>query len=289
MAQLRFTITFRGGKADKHWVPVELLAKVFDGISSDLENVYKVVSADDVDVSIEQIRHDSKLYLAAEPKASSQTLSFVSEPADNETIEKVGHYWVKGLRIVGAGVSELPPGITTSVLRNAKLYASPPNGEYEEMELSIQEEDGSTDSVRFDDRLRVEVESQLLRLTKPPDTEILGYEVDGIMHALDDQDYTNPNARLSIKVSAVDGDWVCSVERGWLPMDLNEVWKKRVVVTGRAIFRPRKKTLIADKMEILGEPEDLRSAVDNFIKVNQGTWEGQNSDEYMKEIRDAHE
>lgn len=287
MAQLRFTITFRGGKADKHWVPVEILAKVFDGIKSDLANVYRVVSAEDVNISIEDIKHDTKLYLAAEPSPSSQTLSFVSEPTDRDVAEKAAHYWVKGLRIVAAGGSDLPPGITTSVLRNARLYASPPDGDYDEMELRI--DDGEGDGVKFDTRLKERVELQLAQLAPQKPAEILGYEVDGIMHALDDEDYRNPNARVQIKVSAPDGDWACSVERSWLPMDLNEVWKKRVVVMGRALFRPRKKKLVADKLHILGEPDDLNAAVENFIRVNKEAWEGQDSEEYMKEIRDADE
>ena len=62
MGQLKLFITFRGGKADEHRMSTDTLARVFQSISSDIENVYRVVSHADIDITSADIKKDSKLY-----------------------------------------------------------------------------------------------------------------------------------------------------------------------------------------------------------------------------------
>lgn len=68
--------------------------------------------------------------------------------------------------------------------------------------------------------------------------------------------------------------------------DLNEIWGKRVFMRGFATFRPRKKTLVADKLEILPDRPNLVEAMKKFIQVNEEMWEGQDPTEYLDSIRD---
>jgi hypothetical protein len=289
MGQLKFSITFRGGKADKHWVSVDTLARVFQAISSDIANVYRVVANEDLDVTFDEIKHDSKLYLSAEPKAGSQILHFVSEPSESNWIEVAGKKWGQGLRIVASGAFDgdtLPKGITTSVLNHAKLYSSPSNDDYEEMQVTIPQADEPDIELVFNDKFAVAVEKQLIELATQP-TEIQGYEIEGILHALDDQDYDNPSAKVLLRIDTNEGDWICSISRNLLPMDnINEIWRKRVLVIGRALFRPRKRTLMVQTLEILPDKPDLITAMNRFIEINSKTWEGQNPTEYLNNIRE---
>lgn len=288
MGQLKLSITFRGGKADKHRISANTLSKICEGLSSDIENVYRVVSAKDVDITIEDIKQESKLYLSAEPEKSSLKLHFVSDSTEREWVEVAGKKWGQGLKIVGSGRFQgetLPIGITKSVLQHAKTYSFPPDNEYEEMEVAITPENEPTLKVIFDGKFGVAIEKQLTELSTPI-TEILGYEVEGILHALDDQDYENPSANIFLRVDSSEGDWFCTISRDRLPEDINEVWKKRVTIIGRAIFRPRKRSIIVDKMEILPDKPSLKDAVKRFIEVNSETWEGQDPTEYLNRVRE---
>jgi len=282
-------ITFRGGKADEHRMSTDTLARVFQAISSDIENVYRVVSYADVDITSEEIKKDSQLYLSAEPAASSFQLHFISEPTNNEWIELSGRNYGKGLKLIGSGAldsGELPIGIGSSILQHAKAFSNPPKGEYETMELSITQDSEPPIEVMFDEAFGIAIEKQIVELKAAP-PEIHGYEIEGILHALDDQDYLKPVGPVQIKVEAYDGDWYCEVDKTKLPMsDLDEMWKKRVFLRGLATFRPRKRTLRADTFEILPDKPSLLDAVDKFIEINEKMWEGQDPTEYLESIRE---
>ena len=291
MGQLKLVITFRGGKADEHRMSTETLARVLRAISDDIENVYRVVSHADIDITTDTIRKDSKLYLAAEPVAGSLELHFVSDQTDSEWIDITGKQYGRGLNLVGGGRTledGLPTGIVKSVLQNAKLYANPPKGEYETMELAIPQDSEPDIEVVFDEAFSNAVEQQLADLSvKITPQEIHGYEIEGILHALDDQDYGRPVGPVQVKVATPDGDWYCEIDKSLLPMDdVNEIWKKRVFLRGFATFRPRKRTLRADSFEILPNRPNLLEAVDKFIKINEQMWEGQNPTEYLDSIRE---
>jgi hypothetical protein len=288
MGQLKLSITFRGGQADKHRISADTLSKICNGLSSDIENVFRLVSTADIDITTEDIKKESKLYLAADPQKSSLHLQFVSDENSSEWIEVAGKHWGQGLRIIGSGRvygETLPHGINKSVLRHAKAYSFPPDNEYEEMVVEISPNGDPGVRVVFDNRFGVEIEKQLTELATPP-TEIYGYEVEGILHALDDQDYENPTANIFAKVKSIEGDWYCTIRRNNLPEDINEVWKKRVIVVGRATFRPRSKKLVVDKMEILPDRPSLLDAVKRFQEVNQEAWKDVDPTEYLNDVRE---
>jgi hypothetical protein len=292
MGQLKLTITFHGGKAEQHRMSATTLAKVFQAISDDIQNVYRVVSHADVNVTLDEIKRESKLYLSAEPAAGSFKLHFISEETPNEWVEISGKEYGRGLRMIGSGHLEseiLPLGITKSVLQNAKVFANPRNNEYERMELTIPQAADADIDVVFDKRFSVAIEKQLIEIETRP-AEIHGYEIEGILHALDDQDYTKPTGRILVKVASHDGDWVCSIEKQELPMDINEYWGKRVFMRGFATFRPRKRTLIVEpeSFEILPGKPNLVTAAKRFIEINEKMWEGQDPTEYLDSVREKH-
>src|SRR5437879_5698015 len=118
MGKLSLIITFRGGKADEHRMSTDTLAHVFQAISSDIENVYRVVSHADIDITSDDIKKDSKLYLSAEPVGTSFKLFFVSDETENDWIEISGKQYGRGLKLIGAGAVEesgLPFGIGKSI------------------------------------------------------------------------------------------------------------------------------------------------------------------------------
>jgi len=286
MGKLKLIITFHGGKADEHQLSIDTLAKTFSAISSDIKNVYRMVSHADVEVSAEQINEESKLFLSAEPAAGSLKLYFVSAETENDWIEVSGREYAKGLRLIGAG-GGLSSGVSKSVLEHAKLFSSPKDGEYESMELTVSQDAEPDLSVVFNERYSLAVERQLVALkTLPP--EIHGHEIEGILHALDDQDYTKPYGPVLLKVASYDGDWLCEIEKQRLPVDLNSVWGKRVFMRGFATFRPRKKTLRVSEMEILPDRPGLLDAVGRFIEINEKIWEGQDPTEYLDRVRESH-
>lgn len=286
MGKLKLVITFHGGKADEHRLSTDVLERVFSAISSDIENVYRVVSHADIEITSEDIKRDTKLYLAAKPAGNSFELHFCSDETPSDWIEVAGKKYAGGLRLVGSGAIDLPQGIGKSVLEHAKLFANPARNEYEYMELVVEQKSEPDIEVVFDDRFGIAVERQLVDLKVVP-PEIHGYEIEGILHALDDQDYTKPTGSVLVKVASHDGDWYCEINKGELPMhDLNDIWKKRIFARGFATFRPRKRTLRVDSFVILPDKPSLLDAVDKFISVNQEMWEGQDPTEYLDAVRE---
>ncbi len=286
MGKLKLVITFHGGKADEHRLSTDVLARVFNAISSDIENVYRVVSHADVEITSEDVKRDTKLYLAANPAGNSFELRFCSDETPNEWIEVAGKRYGNGLQLVGGGAQDLPPGIGKSVLEHARQFANPATNEYEYMELVVEQQSEPDIEVVFNEKFGVAVEQQLIDLKVVP-PEIHGYEVEGILHAIDDQDYTKPTGSVLVKVESHDGDWYCEINKAELAVyNLNDIWKKRIFAKGFATFRPRKRTLRVDSFTILPDRPTLVDAVDKFIQVNKEMWEGVDPTEYLDSIRE---
>lgn len=289
MAQLRFTLSFHGGKADEHRVSADTLAKIFRGLTDDIENVCRVISSEDVNIDIQEILRSCKLYVVAEPKRSSLALAVASEESETAWPEMAGRVLATSLnRLSLADVDDdLPKGLTRSVLEHAKDYSSPPVGEYERMELTIEANGKPEVAVVFDRELKVAAERRLVELTSPKASVIYGYSVMGVLYSLQDQDYDNLSAKVDVEVNPGDGThWLCHVKRSDLPEDIDEIWRKRVVVYGKATFRQRKHIMDVERIEILGEKPDFERALETFLTVNEETWQGEDLSAYMNLVRE---
>lgn len=289
MAQLKFTLSFHGGKADEHRVSAETLARIFNGLTSDIENVCRVISSEDVNIDMQEILRSCKLYVVAEPKRSSLALAVATEESETSWPEMAGRVYATSLNQLSVDdVDEnLPRGLTRSVLEHAKEYSSPPHGEYETMKLTIEANGKPEIGIVFDQKLKLASERKLVALSSPSPPVIYGYSVEGILSGLEDQNYDDPSARLLVEVNPGDGTrWMCSLDKELLPQHLEEVWTKRVIVHGTATFRQRKPLMEVERIEILGDKPDIDAAIEHFIAVNQATWEGEDLTAYMNLVRE---
>lgn len=290
MAQLRFKLSFHGGKAEKRRVSADTLAKVFKGVSDDIENVCRVISSEDVNIDLHEILRSCKLYVVAEPKPGSMQLCFETEESNTKWPVMAGRVWASGLRqlpVTEELDEDLPKGLTRSVLEHAKDYAAPPDGEYEKMRVIIEANGEPEIDVDFDHKLKIAAEKKLVVLSGPSPSVIHGYSVHGVLYGLEDQNYDDPSARVTVEVDPGDGTrWICTVDKDLLPGHLEKVWTKRVVVHGTATFRQRKPIMDVERIEILGDKPSIEDAIENFISVNKGVWEGEDLTEYMNLVRE---
>ncbi|MDQ3254880.1 MAG: hypothetical protein M3R15_13400 [Acidobacteriota bacterium] len=260
MAQLRFTLSFHGGKANEHRVSAHTLAKIFHGLNEDIENVCRVISSEDVNIDLREILRSCRLYIVAAPQKGSLVVAVATEEADTKWSEIAGRVYAAGLKQLPLSDldEDLPKGLTRSVLEHASEYSDPPNGEYEEMRLTIQENGQPEIDVVFDQKLKFATERVLVALSSPSTSVIYGYSVQGILYGLENQNYDDPSARVTVEVDPGDGTrWICSVDKEQLPEQLEDVWTKRVVVHGTATFRQRKHKMDVERIEILGARPDI--------------------------------
>lgn len=290
MAKLKFTLSFHGGKADEHRVSAETLARIFRGLSDDIENVCRVISSEDLNIDLQEIIRSCKLYIVAQPKEGSLCLSVATEESPSKWAEMAGTVYASSLKQLPLFDSDedIPKGLTRSVLENVKEYADPPNGEYEEMKLTIETDGEPEIDVVFDQKLKLASERKLVALSSPYSTSIIyGYSVQGILYGIENQNYDDPTARVKVEVDPGDGTrWMCVLDKEKLPEHLEDIFEKRVVVHGTATLRQRKPTMDIERIELLGEKPDIDAAVEHFIAVNQAAWEGEDLTAYMNLVRE---
>ena len=289
MAQLRFTLSFHGGKANQHRVSADTLARIFHGLSDDIENVCRVISSKDVNIDIQEIIRSCKLYIVGQPQESSLAIPVATEESESKWAEIAGRTYAANLSQLPMDDldEDLPEGLTRSVLENAKRYSDPPYGEYETMKLTIEANGQPEINVVFDQSLKLAAERRIVALSAPQASIIYGYSVMGMLYSLQDQNYDNPTAEVDVEVDPGDGThWLCHVERSQLPEDIDEIWKKRVVVYGKATFRLRKHIMDVERIEILGDKPDFEQALDNFIALNEEMWKGEDLTSYMNLVRE---
>lgn len=289
MAQLRFTLSFHGGKAKEHRVSADTLAGIFRGLSDDIENVCRVISAEDVNIDIQEIIRSCKLYIVGQPIEGSLAIPLATEVSQTPWPEKAGRVFTTSLSQLPFEDldDELPEGLTRSILEHARDYSDPPYGEYEEMKLTIEANGKPEVSVTFDRKLKIATEKRLVALSSPSASIIYGYSVYGVLYGLEDQNYDDPSARVTVEVDSGDGmRWMCTVDKELLPDKLEDIFTKRVIVHGTATFRQRKPKMDVERIEILGEKPDFEKALENFIALNEETWKGENLTSYMNLVRE---
>jgi hypothetical protein len=295
MHKLRFALTFKGGKADKHRLPVYIVAEIIRYLNDDLLGVCQELAANDSKVSPETLKRECALWVVGFPKKSSATFDFETDPLSTEWPIIAAETYISAIKHLPAMTNaELPRGFTEIMLQHAKLFADPPSGEYVTMRLSIPENGKPRQAVDFDDRIRIAAEKGLRELSKIQPV-IYGHSIQGIMYGLEDQNYSDPKARVSIEVDTGDGlRWVCSLGRNQVPNHLADKWKikdrwtKHVAVKGIARFKPKKPEMEVEQIEILPE-RLLPSELFDKVKKNTNLWKDETTSAFLDRVRERNE
>jgi hypothetical protein len=291
MDQLKFALTFKGGKAEKHRVSARRLAEIMQSISDDILDVCRIISHDDLNIDWNEIARGCRLYVVGNPQPSSLSLSFETEPVGTKWPVEAGRIFASSLyQLPIEDNGDIPLGINRRILEHAKEYCSPANGEYETMMLTIQANGRPEMSLIFDQKLKVAVEKKLIEIASPNPNIIHGYEIQGILYGLEDQDYDDPLATVTVEVDPGDGTrWMCHIKRDLVPKDIADHWTERVLVSGTAKLKKRKPEMEVEGIELLGKKPDIEDALEKFISASAGVWEGEHLSSYMNRVRERDE
>lgn len=286
MGELRFTLTFFGGKADDHRVPAHKLGDVLRGLEDDIRNVCHVIAADDQNVDLSEITRGCKLYVVGTPKESSLEIPIATVESGTQWPEVAGRTYVAALRELPESNGELPRGINRSILEHLTDYV-PRNREYDGFRVTIGSNGEPESSVTIDSSLGLIASQKLAEIAPYGPSIMYGHSVTGVMYGLEDQNYDDPLSSVTVEVDSGDGKkWMCHIPKAQIPPDLGEHWKERVVVQGKATFRPRKPEMDVDSIRLLGPQSPVDELLERFIRTNRPLFEGQDVAAYLDRVRE---
>ena len=294
MAGQHFNLTFFGGKADEHRVLANRLAELLEKMGDDLVEVCRLISVEDVNIDLRELQDECKLYVIGEPKPSTFTITIGASEATTDWVSMAGDVWVEslsGLYSIPGDAAEdghLPKGINRSILEHVVDYSTPLIGEYDGIKITVAANGRPEQTIIFDERLKRAAQKKLANLVPDVPATIHGHSIQGILYAVADQNYENPQSVIVVEVDIGDGTrWTCRIKKSLVPGDIEEFWEKRVVLTGLATFRKRRPLLEADSFKILGNKPDIESAIKRFIDIAAPAWKrGPKLSTYMKNVRE---
>jgi hypothetical protein len=285
MGELRFTLTFFGGKAEDHRVPAHKLGSILHFLEDDLKNVCHVVSSEDLNADVVEIMRGCKLYVVGTPKESSLEIPIATEESKTRWPELAGRTYVSALRELPSANGELPTGINRSILEHILLYTQ--EREYDGFHVTIEANGEPEERATIDSSLAFVASQKLAELTPFGPAKMYGHSVTGVMYGLEDQDYDDPRSSVTVEIDSGDGKkWMCRIPKEIIPSDLAEHWKERVCVQGVATFRKRKPEMDVEKLLLLGPQSPIDEILERFIKTNQPLWENQDTAAYMDRVRE---
>lgn len=283
MGEVRFTLIFFGGKADDHRVPAHKLGGVLRGLESDLRDVCRVVSSDDPNIDLSEIINGCKLYVVGTPKESSLQIPVATPQSDTKWPEVAASTYLTALRELPESNGTLPRGINRKILEHLVDYTR--DSEYTGFRVTL--ENASSESVTIDANLAIVASRKLAEMSAVGPSVIYGHSVTGVMYGLEDQDYDDPGSTVTVEVDSGDGKkWMCRIPKEIVPADLSEHWKERVVVQGRATFRPRKPEIEVERLQLLGPQSPVDEMLERFIRTNRPLFEGQDVATYLDQVRE---
>ena len=287
MAKVRLSLTFYGARAEKHRVSAARVADVIKNLNEDLTEACQMTRRRSIGAPVE-----CYLYLVGHARASSLSLRLEGESLHSTAIAVASRKYIEGLSDLKkfAGNGFVPPGMSVDMLERVRRNCGPIAEEYEGIRLEIM---GVRRPVRvmLDKELRLTLERKISQIAKvaekPKVHSVQYYDVEGLMYALEDENYDDPNASVTVKVDAGEhSNWVCRVKRSLLPGDLASHWRERVQVRGTAKFSQRKQEMEVEQVKLLGRHGSLTEAVKKFIATNEALWQGEDTTAYMDEIRE---
>jgi hypothetical protein len=293
MKELRFNLTFYGGKADEeHRVPANRLAHVLKSMGDDLVSVCNLISAKDPNIDIHQIERACKLYVVAAPLPSTFTLPIAASEG-TPWVERAGEAWISGLSqlpVFGEVLpdSNLPVGINRAVLEHAVDYSTPFQGEYEGIKLTVPGNGRPDTGIVFNERLKTAAARRLAALPKESPITIEGHTIQGILYGIKDENYNDPTSEIRVEVDVGEGTrWICQIRKDLIPGGIERYWEKRVVLVGLATFRSRSHILDVRRLTVLETKSDIDDVIERFIKVGAPAWKrGPKLGAYMKQVRE---
>ena len=285
MGELRFKLTFFGGKAEEHRVPAHKLGSILRNLEHDITNVCHLISSDDPNVDVSEIIIGCKLYVVGTPKASSVEIPIATTESSTDWPQMAGRAYVSAIRELPESDGELPRGMNRSILEHLVEYTR--DREYDGFHLTIESNGEPESTVTIDSGLSFVALQKLAALTKFPPSVIHSHSITGVMYGLVDQDYDDPLSSVTVEVDTEDGKrWVCGIPKEKIPKDLSEHWDERVTVSGVATFRPRKPEMEVEEIKFLGPEDDLDDAIDQFIRSNQEVWQGEDTTVFLDYVRE---
>jgi hypothetical protein len=292
MGDLRFNLTFFGGKADEHRVLANRLADLLRSMGDDLVSVCRLISTEDVNIDLRELENECKLYVVAAPKASTLTITVAATEAHTDWVAQAGEVWLESLAdlytVPGSIPDEkLPKGINRSILEHVINYSTPIAGEYDGIRLAVA--NGRPErTIVFNERLKRAAEQRLAALIVPSPPTIHHHTIQGILYAVQDQNYDNPQSSITVEVDTGSGTrWSCRIKKNLVPEDIEQYWEKRVILIGLATFRPRIPQMEVEQFTILSEKPDIDTIIDRFIKIGEDAWKsGPNLSTYMSDVRE---
>lgn len=285
MGELRFTLTFFGGKAEEHRVPAHKLGSILHLLEDDIKNVCHVVSSGDPNVDVREIMRGCKLYVVGTPKESSLEIPIATPESQTKWPEAAGRAFVSALRELPSANGELPRGINRSILEHILDYTK--DREYDGFHVTIESNGEPESSATIDSALAFVASQKLAELAPFGPAVMHGHSVTGVMYGLEDQDYDDPRSSVTVEVDSGDGKkWMCHIPKEMIPPDLGEHWRERVVVSGVATFKPRKPEMDVEQIRLLGPQSPVDEMLDRFIRTNQPLWKGEDTAAYMDRVRE---
>lgn len=285
MGELRFKLTFFGGKAEGHRVPAQKLGNVLHDLEHDITNVCHLISSDDPNIDLSEILSGCKLYVVGTPKAGSLEIPIATRKSETAWPEKAGRAYLIALRNLPDS-EELPKGLNRAILENVINYV-PRDREYDGFRVTIDANGEPEYSVTIDSTLVLAATQKLAELTKIPISRIYSHSITGVMYSLMDQNYDDPQSSVTVEVDTGDGKrWLCRIPREKIPDRLSEHWTERVLVHGTATFRPRKPEMEVDNIQFLGPSDDLEDAIERFINSNREVWKGEDTQVFLDYVRE---
>jgi len=114
-----------------------------------------------------------------------------------------------------------------------------------------------------------------------------GYSIQGVLYEMADPDYLNPEGRISVEVDTRDGrQWVCHLDKPMAPVNLQDLWRTEVLITGTATLRARKPLLEATAFTPLPGVSDPVKAMEELIALCGEEPDGEPVQAFMDRVRE---
>lgn len=267
MGSLKFEIVIYGGIADESEprVAADKVGEVLTGLTRDIQAVCRNLSTDDDPTPLAERLEGCRIYVEGPPK-KGQSLAFPAGTGDS-----TAGWGVLSMQTYASGVQELresqdpgspdiPRGFDEPILQRIRGYCQDITEEHGGFYVNLPAVNGTPpQKATFDNRLKTAVDFKLAAIAhaavspvESPDNRLYGYSLQGILFEMSDPNYDSPEGVVTVEIDARDGrQWVCHLDKKIVPANIQDLFRKEVLVTGDATFRPRKPILEARTFKAL--------------------------------------
>jgi hypothetical protein len=282
MGRLQFQIVVYGGIADdsEPRVAADKVGEVLSGLSRDVQAICRNLSTDDDPTSLAERMAGCRIYVEGPPK-KGQSLAFPAGTGDG-----AAEWGGRSMIAYASGIQEIresedpgspavPKGFDEDILHRVSRYCQDITKEHGGFYLDLPAANGTPPQrAMFDARLKTAVEFKLAAIAHAtsvaaalPDKCLYGYSLQGVLFEMADPDYEKASGVVTVGINARDGrQWICQIDKELVP-GIQELFRKEVLVTGDATFRPRKPILKARTIRRLPGVADPVRAMDELVAL----------------------